>query len=253
MIYFLTDLDDTLLQSAHKVSDEQGKTPVATNSSDVYIGFMSDAQKELFDVLSKNAVVIPITGRDYKTLKRVELDSLFLSYQICSHGAVIMKDGVLEPLWKEHIEKEIVEMSKILEKSLFDIQSLFSELGVLSDKELRGRIICDQGIPAYISVKSDSKIEEFDYEKAFDLIEKMFANQESLRIHRNGRNLAILAPYASKKRAAAFICEQILKINKSDCVIGAGDSISDLPFMQNSTFMLIPTQSQINNKLGQLL
>ena len=98
--------------------------------------------------------------------------------------------------------------------------------------------IVDQNIHAYVSVKGTKD--------ALNIIESI-GRDTSLRLHRNGRNLALLPAYTSKKRAVEHI-KNLLDIRPDDLVLGMGDSLTDLPFMRLCQFGIIPVGSQIDQE-----
>ena len=63
-------------------------------------------------------------------------------------------------------------------------------------------------------------------------------------LHENGRNFAILPPYSQKKVALNFLKKK-MDVGLLDTVFGIGDSYSDLPFMSDSDFLIVPKQAQI--------
>jgi len=129
-----------------------------------------------------------------------------------------------------------------LDEMLHQLESDDSELM----NNVRVRLIIDKGIAAYLCVKIRK---ENDYpEKSEQIGKKLNALLcDGMMLHGNGRNFALLPPYASKQLAVNFLKEH-MSITSHDTVFGIGDSNSDLPFMSDSDFLIIPQRSQIIEK-----
>lgn len=248
--YFFTDLDDTLVQSKHKLPCDVNATKISKNADDVYIGFSTDYQIQLLNRMGNNALVIPVTGRNKNALSRC--DWTWDSYQVVSHGAVVLDaDGELDAKWFALIENEIEAAKVILNDFMVTISEWASseEIKDYTDEAVNLRIIEDQGVPAYLCGKQKNG----EYGIAFlgIKIEKMLADMklpDGWRFHVNGRNFAILPPYASKARAVRFVKEQ-LNVTNNDLTIGLGDSMSDLAFMNECHLWVTPSKGQINQFL----
>ncbi|MBS2005343.1 MAG: trehalose phosphatase, partial [Cyanobacteria bacterium SZAS LIN-5] len=59
----------------------------------------------------------------------------------------------------------------------------------------------------------------------------------------NGNNFALLPPFLSKERAVEYFLRELAPPH--DCLIGIGDSRSDLGFMALCDYVVTPTRSQI--------
>ncbi len=105
---------------------------------------------------------------------------------------------------------------------------------------LRCRVIEDQGLPVYVSIKGDE-----------DLLAQLETSVEEVwssppgQIHRNGHNMALLPPFANKERAVSYLMQHFRKTHACPLFIGLGDSLSDLPFMRLCHFAITPHASQI--------
>jgi len=110
--------------------------------------------------------------------------------------------------------------------------------------DLRVRIVEDYGYPCYLCIKGDTddlrEIQEYNFGHLAD----------GFFIHINNRNLAFLPPYTSKQRAVVFLKQLYQKEFKgTQMYLGLGDSISDLPFMAECDFQILPSVSQISEKI----
>lgn len=241
-----TDIDDTLLSSKGKIPEDVSFRPVAVNKDGDFVGFSTQYQLDLIDMLCANGgLLIPVTGRNKDTLYCYQ--SKWAGPQIVSHGAIVLnKEGEVDPQWLELVGSEIETAKPLLARVLLEVTDLV--MFNRQDDEGRVRTITDQGIDAYFCAKyRDSELLDRIEQHLIDM-KKVVPGYEDWVIHRNGRNIAFLPTYASKVRAVQFVKEK-LGITKNDLTIGIGDSHSDLKFMHECTYCMYPQKSQIKDKL----
>lgn len=117
------------------------------------------------------------------------------------------------------------------------------ELGV----SLRGWVVEEAGQQHYVVIKHNTGVDDDllrirDEVKARGLIEGMHH-------HVNGNNLALLPDGLAKRVAVEHLLELDRQQNGVRPVLGFGDSITDLGFMQLCTFWSTPAQSQLARKV----
>lgn len=241
-----TDIDDTLIQTKQKIQTGKGYSDAAWGRDGQILSYVTESQQRLIEMLSAGgAHVIPVTGRNKDALDRINLNMPPSRYKIVSHGAMILDEEWNQlSTWLDHIS----ELSEHWTKRLELINDI--ALSVISKNNLdaRSRVIYEGSVGAYASIKgtyealSGIRTHLTDYLALDDVIEN---SNSQFTVHINGRNMAYLPPYASKREAVEFTLRE-LDYQPNDLVIGAGDSLSDLPFLQKCDFMLIPAHSQIN-------
>lgn len=235
-IAIFTDLDDTLIQTRRKLPENAYTTLGATDRAGKSLSFFTQSQKMMLDMFAQNgAEIVPVTGRNSDALNRVRYE--FQSYRAVSHGAVVLKDNdtVCEN-WLNEIEPHLLDWPELLESCNLEIHRIIQSHKL----DARTRVIIDKGVPAYISVKGQSQ--DLETIKQHNPLEAKFNR------HENGRNHALLPPYASKKKAVEYIKKQ-LQLDVNDLIIGIGDSLSDLDFMSSCQFSMMPVNSQIAKEL----
>ncbi len=233
-----TDLDDTLIQTKRKIPQGAHFSIGATDKMGQSLSFFTQSQRRLLALFEQqNALIIPVTGRDTAALKRVQYD--FHSYAVVSHGAAVLIDHQLCPHWLTQIQADLSYWAQLLEQNHQEVQQIIQKYQL----DARSRVIFDQEIPAYLSIKGEAN--------ALATIKQYNQLRTPFHIHENGRNHALLPPYASKKKAVHYIQQQ-LDVNENDLIIGLGDSLTDLPFMLDCQFSMIPTQSQIARQLADV-
>ena len=235
-IVVFTDLDDTLIQTKRKLPEHALTTLGATDREGNALSFFTQSQKIMLDMFTQNgAHIIPITGRNTDALNRVQYK--FHGFRSVSHGAVVLKDNktVCEN-WLSEIESLLMDWPELLEYCNKEIEQIIKSHKL----DARTRVIIDMDIPAYISVKGSIQ--------DLEIIKQNNPLNEKFNRHENGRNHALLPPYASKKRAVEYIKKQ-LELTVNDLIIGLGDSLSDLDFMRCCQFSMMPVNSQIAKEL----
>lgn len=234
-IYVFSDLDDTLIQSKGKLPQGVAFETGAYNCDGLPRSFFSSHQRALLSLVERSgAVIIPVTGRSCEALGRV--DYAFSSFRAVSHGAVVVKpDGKVCSHWLKSVNVQTKDWPGILGSINEQIHKRINNQNL----DARTRVVVDQGITAYVSVKGTLS--------ALAALEPS-VRESSLGFHRNGRGLALLPPYASKKRAVEHI-KQFLDIEADDLILGMGDSVTDLPFIRSCHFGVIPVNSQIDREL----
>lgn len=232
------DLDDTIFHSRRKRSPGRGAEPVALASDGTPDSFMSDRQQAFFDWIIDGAEVVPTTGRNVAAYRRVELP--FAGWTICSFGGVVLRpDGTSDPRWRERI----APLASAADEFLHALVE--NTLAASGDRPVRARVIDDDGLPLYISVKSE-------HAGLDDLAATLRSGLPSgWRVHVNANNLAILPAFLGKEHAVRWFIETIA--GPDALLIGAGDSISDAPFLAACDYALTPSDSQIIARLLESL
>ena len=233
LVIFL-DLDDTILQTASKCPPDQALTPAAFNRAGEVLSFMTSAQQRLVAFWRDQATVIPVTGRTNSALARVAIP--FDSWRITDHGAVIRQpDGSLPIWWHDEIQPLLNAARRSLEKAA----TWLNANAMVGGYRVSMHALDD--CLTYISVKADED------GTALARLQAQLAETglpPELTLHCNGNNLALMVKGAQKHDAVRRVTVE-LKRNGPLVTIGAGDSLTDLPFMQICDFALVPKSSQI--------
>lgn len=236
-IIYLTDLDDTLFTSRRKVTGPVGDPVTTANNG--HHSYMSAAQEALLDMMRGSGEVIPVTARSSDAFARVHLD-FGTRRAILSNGAVILDgQGSPDPVWLEHtsgigraVEGQMTEMRGTIQE----------EYG----KSVRSWIVEEHGAPVYLCAKmniDDPERISVALAEMWSLLMERF-DLSGFQHHVNGNNLS-LTPMGISKRAA---CEHLisqLEDRSGTLLVGAGDSLTDLPFMGLCDIMMTPSASQI--------
>jgi hydroxymethylpyrimidine pyrophosphatase-like HAD family hydrolase len=235
-VYVFTDLDDTLFQTRGKCGDG----PVheaAYDKEGAPLSYHTEEQLALLGLFG-TATLIPVTGRNLAALNRVR-SVRFPWLRVTSHGALVLDaEEKLLPSWARLLDAELATWEARFEDALAYAHDRIKTEGL----SLRAKVIHDQDIPVYVSIKGES--------------DEIAAMSEAFRplwsegvVHRNGHNMALLPPYASKARAVEHIMALIREEAAAPPLfVGLGDSLTDVPFLKLCHFALTPQGSQIHQE-----
>jgi hypothetical protein len=243
-IVVFTDLDDTLFQSGRKCGS--GKLYPVTSTREGRAGsFCTAGQRALLDLLLENAVVIPVTARDSDAFKRVRLP--FPHGAVVSCGGVILRpDGEVDAAWRRR-------MAGLCAGAAFPPAFLLKTAEeLIAGKSLacKARIISDDGLDFYVVVKNDnSHVEQLtELKEALDVP----LRATDVRIHLNDNNLALLPAFLGKADAVSYFMKTyIAPVLDEPLLIGAGDSFSDLDFLRQCDYMLLPTACRLADAVAR--
>lgn len=238
----LTDLDDTLFQTARKMPINSDRIPAAQGLNGETICFMYQWQQEFINWALGCMTVIPVTARGIESFQRVHLP--FEHGAVCVHGAAILTpSGTLDANWHLHIKKEL----ESYQARLVNMLATILQIGETIELSLRGWLEYTQDTVAYLVIKSNAAKEE-ELAKLLNTLRQTIS-LEGFYTHMNGNNLAILPKAVNKRAAAMEILRQHTAKYGRVPVFGMGDSISDLGFMRLCDFAAFPPNSQLGGQL----
>lgn len=242
--YLFADLDDTLFQSRRKCPDVEPLLPAAYLRDGTAHSFLTPSQRSVLQLFQQEMTLIPVTARNADAFRRVRLG--FTHEAVINFGGIILdKTGAPVEEWLER-SKALADLSI---EALETIKEGILRFASSEKLGIRARIIEDFGVPFYISAKSDE-----GNEKAVDHIEAMTlsmldASDAEVSAHRNGNNFAVLPDWLDKRHAVAHLVGKLREEHGDIVTFGMGDSLSDIGFMADCDYALIPQTSQLNRHL----
>ena len=227
----LTDLDDTLFQTAKKCPPEMdGLRLMSTLIDGSPSGYATPAQQHFLSWLQFGQV-IPVTARGTDVLARVQISQ---APAICSNGGCILAETGFDRDWHARLEEHASQGDRVA-----DVHATLT--AGLPAEEFRHWVVSENGLPVYLVIKSNLQSDQ----ALVDLAVRLDAlKPDGWRTHINGNNLAYLPPWLNKRRAAAYLIDKIRAAAPATPVIGVGDSLSDVGFMDLCDFAMTPTRSQ---------
>lgn len=235
----LTDLDDTLFQTARKMREDDPRVPAALGIDGLPISFMDPVQDSFVRWALEHMEVVPVTARSIDVFKRVQIP--FRGFAVCTHGAVILDaSGEIDEPWQRHMDDALRPYQATLMEHLNHLMHLGEKLNF----SLRGWAVEAGAVNAYIVIKSNDS----NYDDLQRLIAAYPEPLDGFYVHRNGNNLAILPDVVSKRAAVAALLQR-LNGHPGRPVMGLGDSLSDFGFMQLCHWWGAPVRSQLTEKV----
>lgn len=232
------DLDDTLFQTARKTPADIEKHVATLDVSGNANGYMTNVQKSFAHWLLAHSDVVPVTARSVEAYSRVKLP--FTAGAICSHGGVILDVmGQLDPAWNEQMKLTLaVYQSRLPELSAATL-AIGQEMGF----SLRGWVVEEAQLFHYVVTKHN----ESDDSILTQVLAEVQARGllDDMHVHGNGNNLAFLPEGLAKRYAVQEWLRRDKAINGERPVLGFGDSITDLGFMDECHWWATPARSQL--------
>ncbi|KVN16006.1 trehalose phosphatase [Burkholderia stagnalis] len=234
----LVDLDDTLFQTARKMPDGTPRIPATVDVHGEPNGYMTPVQQAFIGWLLASADVVPVTARSVEAYRRVKLP--FTHGAVCSHGGVILHaDGTLDQGW----HGRMAEALEAFQDRLPALCDATLQIGAALGFSLRGWVAAEHGLRHYVVTKHN---ESDDAALAAVLAEvRARGLLEGMHIHANGNNLAFLPDGLAKRVAAQEWLRRDRELNGERPVLGLGDSITDLGFMDLCHMWATPARSQL--------
>ncbi|OLY72731.1 trehalose phosphatase [Pseudomonas sp. ATCC PTA-122608] len=234
----LIDLDDTLFQTARKMAEGSARHTATLDVDGQPNGYMSAVQKTFVEWLLESADVVPVTARSVEAYSRVQLP--FVAGAVCSHGGVILQpDGTLDRDWHGQMTEVLAAYQSRLPALSAATLAIGEEMGF----SLRGWVVEEQGLLNYVVTKHN--------ESDDSVLQKVLAEVqarglvEGMHIHGNGNNLAFLPNGLAKRHAVQELLRRDRAAHGERPVLGFGDSVTDLGFMNECNFWATPANSQL--------
>ncbi|MCC8535565.1 hypothetical protein ACDH70_14245 [Xanthomonas axonopodis pv. poinsettiicola] len=232
----LVDLDDTLFSSLRKQKDAQALQPAALSVDGGVVSYTSPRQRAFAQWLQRADLVVPVTARTLDTFARVLLR--FDGPAIVAHGATIVDaQRQVDPVWAATVHARMQTELPALQQLQ---QALSAQFGAALEVSIAGA----PQQPAYLVAREPSRDEQVVRRISDEVIAPWVAQHPGYTHHVNGRNLAVLPPCVDKRLAVAYLLESLRRQHGELFVVGAGDSITDLPFLSLCDVAILPTGSQ---------
>lgn len=243
---FLLDLDDTVLQTARKMSPDAPRQVAALDKHGQPLSFTNNTQRQFLDWLLATADVVPVTARSVDACKRVQIS--FSRGAICAHGAVMLNaDGEIDADWHNHM---IGVLGKY-QSAIHSITQQLANIGIAMGLSLRTWVVEEQGMSIYALAKQNNHTDE-----VLAMVEGRLRQTTDLSefyIHRNGNNLAVLPKVLHKSFAVQEWLRRDREQHGERPVLGFGDSLSDVGFMQLCDWWATPKNGQLAQAMYRLL
>ena len=232
------DLDDTLFQTARKTPADIDKHVATLDISGNANGYMTNVQKSFAHWLLAHSDVVPVTARSVEAYSRVKLP--FTAGAICSHGGVMLDVvGRVDKDWHEQMKQTLAAYQTRLHELSAATLAIGQDMGV----SLRGWVVEEARLFHYVVTKHN--------ENDDSILTRVLAEVQArgllddMHVHGNGNNLAFLPNGLAKRYAVQEWLLRDKAVNGERPVLGFGDSITDLGFMDECHWWATPARSQL--------
>ena len=243
-VVVLSDLDDTLFQTARKMAP--GMAARSTRATEALNGshsFATPGQAALLGWLEA-AQVVPVTARGTEAFARVRLP--FGRPAIVANGAVILGADGPDEAWRARV----VEALGVHRAALAGLPDAAHAAAARLGARVRAWVVEEPGTGGvYAVVKAEPGTPEAALADLAPALAEAVAGQGAWRVHLNGNNLALIPPAFSKAAAVAFVLARMREAGEV-VAVGYGDSASDLEYMRLCDVWMTPTGSQIDRGAG---
>ena len=232
----LTDLDDTIFSTlkSYPGIDASTLTQVAASKVGSH-SYMCGRRQAVLDWLGSGATVIPVTARSLDAFQRVQLP--FTAGAVLASGALILDAaGTVDLRWFDWVRGYSRDANEAFAGAI-EAVSRFQG----ASPRLRINRHFHEDTMIGMTIKSNDPSDAV----ALPLLAEMngaldaIAGRDRIVTHLNGNNLALVPVGVSKRAAVEYLLETRADLAGRP-LIGAGDSTSDLPFMELCDMMLIP-------------
>ncbi len=239
----LVDLDDTLFQTLRKCPPDVAAarlTPLGYASDGSPLSYATPRQMAFLDWLAETTHLVPVTARGLDALRRVRIP---FAAAVCAHGGVILDDdGTVDRDWHARMAGEAASVAPELDRLVGAIDRVAKARGV----PVNVRVLAEDDVPLYVLAKHADADADALFAVIDEAVPRCPANWTD---HRNGNNVALMPPYLGKAHAVVHLLPGLRARFPDAPVIGIGDSRTDAPFMALCDFAMLPTRSQLAERL----
>lgn len=236
----LVDLDDTLFQTYRRIYPQEDFKAITVDQNGQNLAYMSATQQHFVQWLLQHTDVIPVTARSVEALSRVHLDFRFGA--VCSHGGTVLNaDLSINQIWQDHMQTVLAYYQSRQQQLMHILQEKSQDFG-----PIRTWVVQEQGLALYTVAKQKTP-NDTPYATTFlpQLLNSLDPTLlEGFYFHLNGNNLALIPQPVSKANAVQFLLQQLDL--KQRPIMGFGDSLSDVGFLNQCHWWGMPQHSQLN-------
>jgi hydroxymethylpyrimidine pyrophosphatase-like HAD family hydrolase len=239
----LADLDDTLFTTMKSYTDHpQADLQQMTVAKNGNHSFVCARRRALLAWIEMGAILIPVTARSIDAFKRVDASLSHAGHgAVVSSGAVILQPGGAEDqTWADKTSAICDAAQPAMQAAQ---RALTAQIAPDGDAPPTYRLLVHTRGDDVIGMTAKSNSYDGDdvgaaiHLETLERAVRMAA--PDLTCHINGNNLAITPSGISKRAAVEYLLATRVDLQNRP-LIGAGDSPSDLPFMDLCDMMIVP-------------
>lgn len=257
-IVVFADLDDTLFQTLRKLPDYQANSTALVaatrNTKGEPHSYSTPAQWQMLKLLlDSGACLIPVTGRNVTAYQRLDFWQSspppnawphsfarwpFDSWQVLDHGLTLLSaNGEPELTWQAQVNQHLAPLQERLQQLGEQLRPQAEALGCRLSLHTNA-----SGQPFMWVIKHPSAAPE-PLRQLQQAWHHALADSDDLQVIANSNNLSLLPRHVGKAQAVNYLRQHYFA--NSLLTVGLGDSISDLPFLQEVDFAITPSKGQL--------
>lgn len=215
-VILATDLDNTMIFSYKQKTSEDICVEINKEKPQSY---MTPAAIKLFDRLSEQLCLVPVTTRSVEQYQRITF-STTPSFALTANGAILLQNGEYHAEWCAESEKLVVPYRDEMQRLCADLSE--------QDLYIRTRIVDERYVFAYCADGVDS-----------ERCAESYHNKTSLFVRASERKIYFFPPQIDK----GISVQKLKKLLNGEFLICAGDSRIDVSMLEISDLALVPTQN----------
>lgn len=227
MVIFASDLDNTLIYSYKK---EIGKKRLVETKEGKALSYMTEPAYDMLNHLPHNIQFIPVTTRSVEQYKRIRLfEKGEPEYALAANGGILLHNGRMDSTWYER-SKRMAKPSQCEIERAMDILE--------KDKNVCMEVRLVDGLFVFTkSTDADSTIKRL----------KESLNTELVSVFSNGVKIYAFPKQINKGEAVKRIRKQL----GISFVVSSGDSLFDIPMLNEADFAVAPKSMEMYLKKEQ--
>ncbi len=242
MNWLITDIDTTLVYTKRSLPESyKGKsTVVFQRDEDINRQLiLPNGYQALFNnIASETGKFIAITARNLVEFEKINLPFKW-AYKVTNFGALIYDadNNLIKSFATDEVNEELYCFLRLIEQNINVINAEISP--IIENKKM-----------VQIHFKHQTKSEaNVNYLALKKLIDEL---NIPLLINFNKTIVNIFHPACDKSHATRYLLDEIINVqDKNAFTIGAGDSNTDLDFMQLCDYCITPSNSQLLNNTNK--
>ncbi len=237
---FASDLDQTLIYSINFLNKHYKNHTKLREESLTLIEYyngepLSYIHNEVINHIQEFDQIgyfIPVTTRTEEQYKRIEFFKFNIrpTFAITTNGAKVLKNGEIDPEWENQINLKLNSISLENERVIEIIQK------IIPNKCIK-KIRTAENVFTYLVLYRDL----FDV-NLLPIIESKLGIDWNISLQ--GTKLYLMPQIVSKWNALEYVSSKL----NHEKIIAAGDSLLDIPLLENSDLGVIPSHGEIYDR-----
>lgn len=234
------DLDGVFVQTARHVVGQP--TTVAYTSPKGKDIVLTDKQLLLHNKLNEIGYVVPVTARSLESMNRLKSVMNFNHHKICDHGAFLYDENdELVKDYSDSLIKVVYEHQNNLKIALDKLSRLSLQNSIFDNTLFKP--IYHGTYLLHIEGKAHSDFHA-------KTISKYLSKLSGLVVSTNGPSFSVTCGVPSYKQLACDYLLNNVEKYKGCLTLGFGDSVSDLPFITECDYSVIPNKTSTQIQIG---